>query len=54
MQTTSNEQLRTFKIWRGNSKGGDIVEYRIDHDEGMVVLDYSTHTILFPNPCLIF
>jgi len=30
---------RTFRIWRGNKSGGDFVDYRINVDEGMVVLD---------------
>src|SRR5437870_11419961 len=30
---------RNFKIWRGNSKGGDFVNYKVQVDEGMVVLD---------------
>ncbi|MBK8984241.1 MAG: hypothetical protein IPM38_18455 [Ignavibacteria bacterium] len=39
MQTTNSEQQRTFKIWRGDSKGGDFVEYKIEPDVGMVILD---------------
>ncbi|MDQ3020383.1 MAG: succinate dehydrogenase/fumarate reductase iron-sulfur subunit [Bacteroidota bacterium] len=38
MQTTNNKQLTT-KIWRGDSKGGDFVEYKIKPDVGMVILD---------------
>jgi succinate dehydrogenase / fumarate reductase iron-sulfur subunit len=30
---------RTLRIWRGDARGGDFVEYRVDVDEGMVVLD---------------
>ena len=30
---------RTFRIWRGDSEGGDFVEYKIDVEPGMVVLD---------------
>ena len=30
---------RTFHIWRGNKGGGDFADYRVDVDEGMVVLD---------------
>ena len=30
---------RTFKIWRGDQAGGKFVEYKVDLDEGMVVLD---------------
>lgn len=30
---------RTFRIWRGNSNGGEFVEYTTEVDEGMVVLD---------------
>ena len=30
---------RTFKIYRGDNKSGDMVEYQTDVDEGMVVLD---------------
>jgi len=30
---------RTFQIWRGDSKSGGLVEYKIELDEGMVVLD---------------
>jgi len=29
----------TTKIWRGDSKGGDFVDYKVNVDEGMVVLD---------------
>lgn len=29
----------TFKIWRGNSEGGDFVDYTTEVAEGMVVLD---------------
>jgi len=30
---------RTFKVWRGDAKGGDFAQYDIPVDEGMVVLD---------------
>src|SRR3989442_12768195 len=30
---------RAFRIWRGTAAGGGFVEYRIDVDAGMVVLD---------------
>ena len=30
---------RTFKVWRGDSQGGDFRDYKVDVDEGMVVLD---------------
>ena len=30
---------RTFRIWRGDSKGGEFKNYEIDVDQGMVVLD---------------
>lgn len=30
---------RNFKVWRGDSKGGDFVDYKINVEEGMVVLD---------------
>lgn len=30
---------RTFKVWRGDAKGGDFEQYDIQVDEGMVVLD---------------
>jgi len=30
---------RTFQIWRGNSDGGEFVEYRSEVGSGMVVLD---------------
>ena len=30
---------RTFRIWRGNSEGGDFQTYETQVDEGMVVLD---------------
>ena len=29
----------TTKIWRGDSKGGDFVDYKIKPDVGMVILD---------------
>ena len=34
----------TFRIWRGDSTGGSFVEYAIDIDDGMVVLD-AVHQI---------
>jgi succinate dehydrogenase / fumarate reductase iron-sulfur subunit len=30
---------RSFRVWRGDKSGGDFAEYRVDVDEGMVVLD---------------
>src|SRR2546426_1035158 len=30
---------RLFRIWRGTAAGGSFVEYRVEVDEGMVVLD---------------
>lgn len=30
---------RKFRIWRGNAQGGNLVDYHIDVDPGMVVLD---------------
>ena len=30
---------RTFKVWRGDAKGGDFKQFDIQVDEGMVVLD---------------
>jgi succinate dehydrogenase / fumarate reductase iron-sulfur subunit len=35
---------RTFRIWRGDRSGGAFVEYRIETDPGMVVLD-AVHRI---------
>ncbi|MBL4847504.1 MAG: succinate dehydrogenase/fumarate reductase iron-sulfur subunit [Planctomycetes bacterium] len=35
---------RTFRIWRGDSEGGDFVEYKSEVGEGQVVLDVL-HTI---------
>ncbi|MDH3709999.1 MAG: succinate dehydrogenase/fumarate reductase iron-sulfur subunit [Cyclobacteriaceae bacterium] len=32
-------KLRNFKIWRGDSDSGDLVNYQTEIDEGMVVLD---------------
>ena len=29
----------TFRIWRGDSNGGDFQEYKAKVEEGMVVLD---------------
>jgi succinate dehydrogenase / fumarate reductase, iron-sulfur subunit len=28
-----------FKVWRGDATGGDFVDYRVDVEEGEVVLD---------------
>lgn len=39
MQTTNSQQQRSFKVWRGDSKGGKFVEYSIKPDVGMVILD---------------
>src|SRR5207237_1897160 len=30
---------RTFRVWRGNSEGGDFKNYEVEVDDGMVVLD---------------
>jgi succinate dehydrogenase / fumarate reductase iron-sulfur subunit len=30
---------REFRVWRGDATGGDFVDYRVDVDPGMVVLD---------------
>ena len=30
---------RKFKVWKGDSKGGELKDYSIDVDKGMVVLD---------------
>ena len=30
---------RTFRVWRGDKTGGKFVEYKVDLDKGMVVLD---------------
>jgi succinate dehydrogenase / fumarate reductase, iron-sulfur subunit len=30
---------RTFRVWRGDRSGGNLVEYKVDLDKGMVVLD---------------
>jgi succinate dehydrogenase / fumarate reductase iron-sulfur subunit len=30
---------RTFKVWRGDANGGAFVDYQVDVQEGMVVLD---------------
>ena len=32
-------KMRKFKVWRGNAEGGDFVEYQIEMEPGMVVLD---------------
>jgi succinate dehydrogenase / fumarate reductase iron-sulfur subunit len=32
-------ERRTFKVWRGDPGGGAFVDYQVDIDEGMVVLD---------------
>ena len=32
-------ETRTFRIWRGDSAGGEFKSYRVDVDTGMVVLD---------------
>jgi len=29
----------TFKVWRGDAQGGEFVDYKVEVDEGMVVLD---------------
>src|SRR6202161_2294735 len=33
----------TFKIWRGDSNGGKLVDYTTEVSEGMVVLDAVNH-----------
>src|SRR5438046_10203990 len=33
----------TFKIWRGDAKGGEFRDYRTEISEGMVVLDAVNH-----------
>src|SRR5258707_575830 len=33
----------TFKIWRGDAKGGEFRDYRTEISEGMVVLDHQMH-----------
>lgn len=38
-QTSSQHKERKFRIWRGDENGGEFVEYSIDVDHGMVVLD---------------
>jgi len=38
---------RNFKIWRGDSKGGDFVNYKVSVDEGMVVLDTFLADVLW-------
>ena len=30
---------RTFKIWRGEGESGQLTDYSIDIDKGMVILD---------------
>jgi succinate dehydrogenase / fumarate reductase, iron-sulfur subunit len=35
---------RTFRIWRGTQEGGDLVDYKTEVSEGMVVLD-AVHQI---------
>ncbi|EQD39328.1 succinate dehydrogenase and fumarate reductase iron-sulfur protein, partial [mine drainage metagenome] len=30
---------RTFKVWRGDKTGGQLVDYTVDVQDGMVVLD---------------
>ena len=30
---------RRFRIWRGDSQSGNFVDYQVEVDEGMVVLD---------------
>jgi len=30
---------RTFRIWRGDAQGGGLVDYKVEVDPGMVVLD---------------
>ena len=41
---TSNESRTvTFRIWRGDAKGGQFVDYMTDYTTGMVVLDVVHH-----------
>ena len=42
---------RTFKIWRGNSHGGEFNQYDAEVDEGMVVLDvlHRIQAVSFPS-----
>ena len=30
---------RTFRVWRGDERGGDFAEHRVEVDTGMVILD---------------
>ena len=32
-------EKRHFRIWRGDENGGEFVDYEVDVDPGMVVLD---------------
>jgi succinate dehydrogenase / fumarate reductase, iron-sulfur subunit len=32
-------QQVTLKVWRGDAKGGEFKEYKVEAEEGMVVLD---------------
>ncbi|MFB6264040.1 MAG: succinate dehydrogenase/fumarate reductase iron-sulfur subunit, partial [Bradymonadaceae bacterium] len=32
-------ETRHMKIWRGDEDGGEFVDYEVEVDEGMVVLD---------------
>ena len=40
----STGSVRTFRIWRGDTSGGDLVDYTTEVSEGMVVLD-AVHQI---------
>ena len=43
-ETATAPMMRKFKVWRGNAEGGDFVEYQIESEPGMVVLD-AVHRI---------
>jgi succinate dehydrogenase / fumarate reductase iron-sulfur subunit len=36
---SARHSTRTFRVWRGDARGGDFVDYTTDVTEGMVVLD---------------
>ena len=37
---------RKFKVWRGDSEGGEFKEYEVECGEGMVVLDATSRPVL--------
>ncbi len=43
MTGPQTESAATFRIWRGDARGGDFVEYQTPVSEGMVVLDAIHH-----------